>query len=71
MAQTNYINIMLDGSAATSSDPGKWKHGVIGGASGLGAATFSWDPALLNNANVANSVFDFLRQRVVGGGSLK
>jgi hypothetical protein len=71
MAQTAWINIMLDGSTATSSDPGKWRHGILSGPALSGAATFSWDPNLLNSANIMKSVIETISARTIGGGGLK
>jgi hypothetical protein len=67
MAQTMWINIQL--SAAT--DQSRAKHNSIGGPSGAGDATFSYDPVKLSDANTANAVLDEIRRRVIGGTGLK
>jgi hypothetical protein len=69
VAQTSWINLMIDSNAG---DPArKGQHTVLGGTQGQGGATFSWDPTQVTNANIANSILDTIKQRLIGGQGLK
>jgi len=68
MAQSVFLNATADAGAARKADGQDHVHSCSGGASASGALTISYDPAIVTNLTLFDSLLRALRQRAIAGG---